>query len=42
MNVVLDDAVEIIQMKEKEERKQDLGQILLKGDNIALLTAAPR
>lgn len=38
MNLVIDDAVEVkLQSKEAEESRRDLGQILLKGDNVALI-----
>lgn len=39
MNLVLDDAVELDLKQDKSEK---LGRILLKGDTISLLTAAPR
>lgn len=39
MNLVLDDAVEI---QQKRDTSQKLGRILLKGDTITMLTAAPR
>jgi small nuclear ribonucleoprotein E len=38
MNLVLDDAVEVTQAtKTQEESRRPLGQILLKGDNVALI-----
>lgn len=39
MNLVLDEAVEVI---EKKDSNTKLGRILLKGDTITMLTAAPR
>lgn len=39
MNLVLDDAVE---MQMNTEASNKLGRILLKGDTITMLTAAPR
>jgi len=41
MNLVIDDAVEVrLAMKEnKEEKRRQLGQILLKGDNVSLIQA---
>lgn len=41
MNLVLDDAVEIVE-KNGEKTSTHLGRILLKGDNITMLAAAPR
>lgn len=38
MNLVIDDAVEI---NLKKQTKRTLGQILLKGDNITLVSAVP-
>jgi len=38
MNLVIDDAVEVrLATKDQEERRKDLGQILLKGDNVSLI-----
>ncbi|WEW59579.1 hypothetical protein PRK78_005053 [Emydomyces testavorans] len=40
MNLVLDDAVEVVlASKEKGEQRRQLGQILLKGDNVSLIQA---
>ncbi|EEH18202.1 hypothetical protein PABG_00765 [Paracoccidioides brasiliensis Pb03] len=40
MNLVVDDAVEVrLATKTEEERKRQLGQILLKGDNVSLIQA---
>ncbi|KAK4696877.1 small nuclear ribonucleoprotein E, partial [Lecanoromycetidae sp. Uapishka_2] len=41
MNLVIDDAVEVKQptKTETEEKRRDLGQILLKGDNVSLIQA---
>jgi len=41
MNLVIDDAVEVqLAMKgNKEEKRRQLGQILLKGDNVSLIQA---
>lgn len=38
MNVVLDDAEEV---DSKKKTRTPLGRLLLKGDNITLITAAP-
>ncbi|KAK8188227.1 small nuclear ribonucleoprotein E [Phyllosticta capitalensis] len=38
MNLVIDDAVEVkLANKTKEETRRNLGQILLKGDNVSLI-----
>ncbi|KAK7542972.1 small nuclear ribonucleoprotein E [Phyllosticta citricarpa] len=38
MNLVIDDAVEVkLATKIKEESRRNLGQILLKGDNVSLI-----
>jgi uncharacterized Zn ribbon protein len=38
MNLVVDDAVEVkLATKEQDESRRSLGQILLKGDNVALI-----
>ncbi|KAK7518344.1 small nuclear ribonucleoprotein E [Phyllosticta citribraziliensis] len=38
MNLVIDDAVEVkLATKTKEESRRNLGQILLKGDNVSLI-----
>ena len=37
MNLVMDDAEEV---RVKKQTRQTLGRILLKGDNISLMTAA--
>ncbi|KAI9678280.1 MAG: mRNA splicing protein sme1 [Caeruleum heppii] len=38
MNLVIDDAVEVKQAtKTEEESRRELGQILLKGDNVSLI-----
>lgn len=38
MNLVVDDAVEVTQAtKTEEESRKNLGQILLKGDNVSLI-----
>ncbi|CAF9907375.1 MAG: mRNA splicing protein sme1 [Gomphillus americanus] len=38
MNLVLDDAVEVqLATKDTEEQRRELGQTLLKGDNVALI-----
>jgi len=38
MNLVIDDAVEVkMATKDEAERRRDLGQILLKGDNVTLI-----
>ncbi|KAK0511251.1 hypothetical protein JMJ35_005824 [Cladonia borealis] len=40
MNLVIDDAVEVKQAtKTDEEKRRELGQILLKGDNVSLIQA---
>ena len=40
MNLVIDDAVEVqLATKEKGEKRRQLGQILLKGDNVSLIQA---
>ncbi|CAF9931773.1 mRNA splicing protein sme1 [Imshaugia aleurites] len=40
MNLVIDDAIEVRQAtKTDEEKRRDLGQILLKGDNVSLIQA---
>ncbi|KAF6224884.1 hypothetical protein HO133_010078 [Letharia lupina] len=40
MNLVIDDAVEVKQAtKTEEEKRRELGQILLKGDNVSLIQA---
>ncbi|EEH41789.2 hypothetical protein PAAG_03710 [Paracoccidioides lutzii Pb01] len=40
MNLVVDDAVEVrLATKTEEEKKRQLGQILLKGDNVSLIQA---
>ncbi|CAD6568862.1 MAG: mRNA splicing protein sme1 [Alectoria sarmentosa] len=40
MNLVIDDAVEVKQAtKTDEEKRKELGQILLKGDNVSLIQA---
>jgi len=40
MNLVIDDAVEVqLATKEKAEKRRQLGQILLKGDNVSLIQA---
>lgn len=40
MNLVIDNAVEVKQAtKTDEEKRRDLGQILLKGDNVSLIQA---
>lgn len=41
MNLVLDEAVEIVE-KKGEKTSTELGRILLKGDTITVLSAAPR
>jgi len=38
MNLVIDDAIEVTQaVKNVEESRRELGQILLKGDNVSLI-----
>ncbi|MCJ1313801.1 mRNA splicing protein sme1 [Agyrium rufum] len=38
MNLVIDDAVEVrLATKTEEEKRRNLGQILLKGDNVSLI-----
>ncbi|KAI5806936.1 small nuclear ribonucleoprotein E [Geopyxis carbonaria] len=38
MNLVVDDAIEVkMKTKNTEESRRELGQILLKGDNVALI-----
>ncbi|KAF8416170.1 small nuclear ribonucleoprotein E [Tirmania nivea] len=38
MNLVIDDAVEVkLATKEEGEKRRELGQILLKGDNVSLI-----
>lgn len=40
MNLVIDDAVEVSQPKNGEaEERREIGQILLKGDNVSLIQA---
>ncbi|KAI4092994.1 MAG: hypothetical protein Q9173_001741 [Seirophora scorigena] len=40
MNLVIDDAVEVkLASKTEEEKRRELGQILLKGDNVSLIQA---
>ncbi|EAS29420.3 LSM domain-containing protein [Coccidioides immitis RS] len=40
MNLVIDDAVEVrVPTKDQEEQRRQLGQILLKGDNVSLIQA---
>jgi len=41
MNLVIDDAVEVKQptKTDTEEKRRELGQILLKGDNVSLIQA---
>ncbi|KAK4935918.1 hypothetical protein LTR66_015400 [Elasticomyces elasticus] len=40
MNLVIDDAVEVqLPNKDKSEQRRQLGQILLKGDNVSLIQA---
>lgn len=40
MNLVIDDAVEVSQPKSgEEETRREIGQILLKGDNVSLIQA---
>jgi len=40
MNLVVDDAVEVrLATKTEEEKRRQLGQILLKGDNVSLIQA---
>jgi small nuclear ribonucleoprotein E len=40
MNLVIDDAVEVqLATKENAEKRRQLGQILLKGDNVSLIQA---
>ncbi|MCJ1277804.1 mRNA splicing protein sme1 [Puttea exsequens] len=41
MNLVIDDAVEVKQptKTDSEEKRRELGQILLKGDNVSLIQA---
>jgi len=41
MNLVIDDAVEVKQptKTDNEEKRRELGQILLKGDNVSLIQA---
>lgn len=40
MNLVIDDAVEVKQATKTEvEKRRELGQILLKGDNVSLIQA---
>lgn len=40
MNLVIDDAVEVhLATKDKAENRRQLGQILLKGDNVSLIQA---
>lgn len=40
MNLVIDDAVEVKQpTKTEDETRRELGQILLKGDNVSLIQA---
>ncbi|KAI0185479.1 small nuclear ribonucleoprotein-like protein e [Xylaria flabelliformis] len=42
MNLVIDDAVEVKQISKTnpEEKRRELGQILLKGDNVSLIQEA--
>ncbi|KAI0406768.1 small nuclear ribonucleoprotein E [Xylaria palmicola] len=42
MNLVVDDAVEVKQVSKTnpEEKRRELGQILLKGDNVSLIQEA--
>lgn len=42
MNLVIDDAVEVKQITKTnpEEKRRELGQILLKGDNVSLIQEA--
>ncbi|KAI0204956.1 small nuclear ribonucleoprotein E [Astrocystis sublimbata] len=42
MNLVIDDAVEVKQVSKTnpEEKRRELGQILLKGDNVSLIQEA--
>ncbi|KAI1265632.1 small nuclear ribonucleoprotein E [Xylariaceae sp. FL1019] len=42
MNLVIDDAVEVKQVSKTspEEKRRNLGQILLKGDNVSLIQEA--
>jgi len=38
MNLVIDDAVEVqLPTKDRSEARRQLGQILLKGDNVSLI-----
>jgi small nuclear ribonucleoprotein E len=38
MNLVIDDAIEVHQAtKDKQETRRNIGQVLLKGDNISLI-----
>ncbi|KAF2138007.1 uncharacterized protein K452DRAFT_328950 [Aplosporella prunicola CBS 121167] len=38
MNLVIDDAIEVkLATKDKEESRRNIGQILLKGDNVSLI-----
>ncbi|KAL8709301.1 MAG: hypothetical protein Q9220_005894 [cf. Caloplaca sp. 1 TL-2023] len=40
MNLVVDDAIEVkLASKTDEEKRRELGQILLKGDNVSLIQA---
>ncbi|KAI1911697.1 hypothetical protein LOZ53_004748 [Ophidiomyces ophidiicola] len=40
MNLVIDDAVEVtLATKDQAEKRRQLGQILLKGDNVSLIQA---
>lgn len=40
MNLVIDDAVEVqVPTKDRSESRRQLGQILLKGDNVSLIQA---
>lgn len=40
MNLVVDDAVEVqLPTKDSPEKRRQLGQILLKGDNVSLIQA---
>jgi len=40
MNLVIDDAVEVqLPTKDRSEQRRQLGQILLKGDNVSLIQA---
>lgn len=40
MNLVIDDAIEVtLPTKDKSETRRQLGQILLKGDNVSLIQA---